>query len=84
MIYEDLGVFVKTLTVDDKYFLSNSENLSEPIQMQLSKKRKTVSQIFAAVLKFNLNFHYFQRKDDSHRLFISEDTDSQRCGWTNI
>ena len=32
------GLFINTLTVNDKYFLGNSENLLQPIQMQLSKK----------------------------------------------
>ena len=33
-IWEILGVFVNTLTADDKYSLRNSENLLQPIQMQ--------------------------------------------------
>ena len=37
VIYKILGVFVNTLTLDDKYSLLNSENLRQPIQMQLSK-----------------------------------------------
>ena len=50
--FEILGMFVKTMTVDDKYFLCNSENLPQPIQRQLSKKRETFSQFFAAFLTF--------------------------------
>ena len=38
-------MFVHTLTVDGKYFCHNRENLSQPIQMQLSKNPKTFSQI---------------------------------------
>ena len=30
---EILGLFVNTLTADDKYSLQNSENLTQPIQM---------------------------------------------------
>ena len=37
VIYKILGVFVNTLTLDDKYSLLNSENLRQTIQMQLSK-----------------------------------------------
>ena len=37
VISEILGLLVNTLTVDNKYSLSNSENLPQPIQMQLSK-----------------------------------------------
>ena len=53
VICEIVGLFVNTLTADDKYSLRNSENLRQPIQMQLSKK----SQFFAAFLKCTSPFH---------------------------
>ena len=43
VISEILGLFLNTLTTDEKYSLRNSENLSESIKMQLSKKQKTFS-----------------------------------------
>ena len=43
-----------------------------PIQMQLSQKQKTFSQILAAFLKSRLNLEYFFKKDDPHRFIISE------------
>ena len=39
-VSETLGVFVNTLTADDKYSLCNRKNLPQPIQLQLSKKNK--------------------------------------------
>ena len=36
-----LGLLVNTLTTDDKYTLLNTDTLTQPIQMQLSKKQKT-------------------------------------------
>ena len=39
VICESLGLFVNTLTADDKYFLCNRENLRQPVQMQLSQKQ---------------------------------------------
>ena len=42
MICEILGLFVDTLTADDKYCVRSSKNLPQPIQMQQSKKQKTV------------------------------------------
>ena len=45
--------------------------------MQLSQKQKTFSQLFAAFLKFRLNFKYFEKKYYPHRFFISEITDSK-------
>ena len=38
VICKILRLFVKTLTADDKYSLPNGDNLTQPIQMQLSKK----------------------------------------------
>ena len=32
-----LGLFVNTLAIDEKYSLFNRDNLTQPIQMQLSK-----------------------------------------------
>ena len=38
VIYEILGLFVNTLTVDENYPLYSTENLPQPNQMQLTKK----------------------------------------------
>ena len=38
VICETFGLFFKTLTADEKFFLSNSDNQSSPIPMQFSKK----------------------------------------------
>ena len=39
-ISEILGLFIKTLIADHRYCLRNMENITQPIQMQLSKKQK--------------------------------------------
>ena len=39
VICEILGLFINTLTADDKYFCQNSENLLKPIEMQVSAKK---------------------------------------------
>ena len=72
-----LGLLVNTLAADEKYPVLNRDNLTIPIQMQLSQKQKTFSQLFAAFLKFRLNFKYFGKKYYPHRFFISEITDSK-------
>ena len=64
MIHKILRLFIKALTVDGKYYLFNKENLTQPIQMQLSKAQKKISQIFIAFLKSILNFKHLQKKDD--------------------
>ena len=55
-------MFVNTLTVDDKHYLLNRDNLTQPIQMQLSKKEKTFSQFFFAYLKSILNYKHLPKK----------------------
>ena len=64
VIHKILRLFVNTLTVDDKHYLLNRDNLTEPIQMQLSKIQKSFSEIFFAFLKFILNFKHLPKKDD--------------------
>ena len=72
-----MGLLVNTLAADEKYPFPNTDNLTTPIQMQLSKKQKSFSQFFASFLKSRLNFKYFEKKDDPHRFSISQTTDSQ-------
>ena len=66
MIHKILRPFVNTLTIDDKHYLLNRDNLTEPIQMQLSKKQKTFSQISFVFLNSLLNFNHLLKKDDPH------------------
>ena len=72
-----LGLLVNTLAADEKYPVLNRDNLTIPIQMQLSQKQKTFSQIFPAFLEFRSNFQYFEKKYDPHSFCISEITDSE-------
>ena len=59
-------LFPNTLNADGKYSLLNRDNLTQQIQMQLSRKQKTFSEFFSAFLESSLNFEHFQKKDDSH------------------
>ena len=63
---EILGVSVNILTTDAKYPLQDCKNLQLPIQVQLSRKRKTFSEFFVPFLERTCNLKYFQRKDDRH------------------
>ena len=56
------GLFLKTLTDDDKYSLLYGDNLTQPIQILFSQKQKTFSQFGSAFLKSTLNFEHFQKK----------------------
>ena len=42
-----LGLLVNTLAADDRYPVVNKENLTIPIQMQLSQKQNTFSKFFS-------------------------------------
>ena len=65
MIDKILTLFVNTVTADDKYSLLKRDNLTQPSQMQLSKKN-FFSEILSQLLKSSLNFENFQKKDDPH------------------
>ena len=62
VICKILRLFLNKFTADDKYSLLNRENLTQPIQMQLSEKLKTFSPFFGAVFKSRLNIQHFQKK----------------------
>ena len=77
MICQILGVRGNTLATDEKYPVLNRENLTIPIQMQLSQKQITFSQFYAAFWKSGLNFECFEKKDDPDSFCISKITDSE-------
>ena len=74
VLYKILRLFVNTLTDDDKYSLLYRDNLTQPIQILLSQKPKTFSQLFSEILKPTLNFEHFRKKDDPHSRCSSQIT----------
>ena len=62
VICKILGLFVSTLTDNDKYSFHNSENLPQPIQLQLPKKLNYFSEFFDAFVKFGFTFENFGKK----------------------
>ena len=64
--FENIGVFLNTWTADYKYSVPDCENLQFPIQMQLSSKPKTFSELFLPLMESKSNFKHFQKKDDRH------------------
>ena len=72
-----LGLLVNTLASDEKYLVLHSDNLTIPIQMQLSQKQKSLSEFLDAFWKSMLNFEYFEKKNDPHSFCISEIADSE-------
>ena len=45
----------------------NRDNLTQPIEIQLSQKQKTFPQFFHAFLKSILNDKHLHKNDDPHR-----------------
>ena len=75
-----LKLLVKRLTDNEKYSLLYRENFTQPVETQVSQKRKLFSQFFSPFLKSILNFEHFQKKDDPHsrcgcQLTVSEKGD---------
>ena len=61
-----LRLFLNLLIADDKHYLLNRDNLTQPIQMQLSLREETFSEFFLAFSKSILNFKHFSEKRDAH------------------
>ena len=55
-------MFFHTLTVDEKHYLLNRDNLRQPIQIKLSPKLKTFSQISFVFLNSLLNIKHLLKK----------------------
>ena len=58
VIHKILKLFVNPLTADDKHYLLNRDNLTEPIQIQLSQNQKFLSEFFLSFLKSLLNLKH--------------------------
>ena len=78
VIHKVLRFFFNKLTVDDTHYLLNRDKITQPIQMQLSKKQKTFVQFFLAFLKSILNSKHLPKKDDRHSWCISGNTGSKK------
>ena len=79
-IYKIVRVFVNTLTADDKHYLPNRDNLTQPIQMQFSQKIKTFSEVFFAFLKSILHFKHSAKKVGFDSCRISGNTGPEKHG----
>ena len=51
------------MTVDDKHYLLNRDNLTRPIQMQLSDKQKTFFEFFFRIFKISIKFQTLVKKN---------------------
>ena len=62
VLCKNLGLFVNTLSDNDKYCLLYRDNLMQPIQILLSQKQKTFSEFSSRFSKSTLSFEHFQEK----------------------
>ena len=62
VIWKILRLFSNALIVDGRYSLVNTDNLKQPLQMQLDQKPKTFSEFCFAFLKLTSNFEHFRKK----------------------
>ena len=69
---EILEQFVNTLTADYQQSRWNRKNLWQKVPRQISRELNTFSEFFIAFLKSTLNLEYFQKKDQSQTLSITE------------
>ena len=79
-----LGQFANTLTADYNYSGRNRENSSQQDPMQTSLKLKTCSRFFIALVKSTLNLEYFEKKDQSHSLGITEIINCETGSYLNV
>ena len=77
-------MFVNTMTADYKYFRQNLENLRQQVQTQISLKPKTFSRFFIVSLKSTLNLEYFEKKDESHSLSITEINNCKTSSYLSV
>ena len=55
-------LFFNTLPADEKHYLLNRDNLTQPIEIELYQKEKTISEFFLVFLKSILNFKHLLKK----------------------
>ena len=80
VIWKISRLFPNTLNGHGKYSLLNRDKLTQPIQMQLSRKQKTFSQFFSSFFKSSLKFENFFKRVDPHCWCISKITDTEKPG----
>ena len=76
--FKTLGLFVNTLTADDKYSSYEKLKFPQAIQMHLSKKPKINYQLFIAFLQSTSTFQHFEKEDERHTSTLSDVIDSKR------
>ena len=72
------------MTTDDKYSRRNMQNFPQQLEAPLSKKQKTFSGFFIAILKYAGNLEHFKKKDEYPSLIYSKIIDSEGGGYLSV
>ena len=78
---EVLQLLGNRFTADRMYSLHRWENLQQQLQLLLSQKGVTFSEIFIAFSESTQDFPHFEKKDHLHSLNISEVNDHDKYGF---
>ena len=57
-----MGLLLNTLAADEKYPVLNRDNLTIPIQMELSQTEKSFAEVLDSFSDSILNFKHFEKK----------------------
>ena len=60
------------------------ENLGQEVQTQMSLKPKIFSWFFIALMKSTLNLEYFEKKDQSHSLSITQINNCKASSYLSV
>ena len=78
-----LGLLANSWTANYEYSCSDTNNLPLPLQMQLSEKLKTFTELFLYIFGISIKFGTFCKEDELHSCSFSEVIDSQRHVYLN-
>ena len=84
VIYEHLEQFVNTSTADYQDSRYNRDNLWQQVPTQISLKVNDFSGFFMGFLKSTLNLEYFEKKDQSQSLIITEVINCETVSYLNV
>ena len=78
------GLFINTLTADDKYCRHNMENFTIQVQTPWSLKKEDIIYIFSCISKMCMKFRTIWKKDESPSLSISKIIESKGDCYLNV
>ena len=81
---EVLGQLVNTLTADYKHSALIGRIYRNKFKRRYLNNAKTFSRLFIAFLKCTLNLEYFEKKDQSHSLSITEIINSETSSYLKV